>query len=588
MGLIKETFLGILTKINLTLTCSIVIFLYIIYTIFSQAKYNQQYGYVLADVKGYYSYLPQKFIYDDLQFSDTKDRVWFYEAGDENKRYIKYSTGMAIVYAPGFFIADFVAQNSSYERDGYTIPYQVAFICTALIFVFLALLYATKLLKLFYDDKTTALTLLIIFLGTNLLHYSTSFLSYSHLYSFTLILIFFYHSIQWVTAPTIKKTLLVGFVAGLFTLIRVIDVVFLLLPLIYGVSTIAEIKSRFLLFLKNWKLVLLAIAAGGIIWIPQILYMFYVWGEFKLNTYPGEKFFFSNPHIIDALFSFRNGWLIYSPLMILSLIGLLFYSFRKKQIGYILISALYIFVIGSWWCWWYEGFGNRAFINLYPLLILPLAYSVNWLTANWKKAIFSLPIIAFLVFLSLFQTEQFETRSYYSGQMTYAAYKETFLKKSPTAKFYDLLETTHPESAKKGINEYTRFVFDTLKVDQHFKNEVYTTEKQNIYGLGIKIPVDSANVVVLRANFSLENDALTFYVENKYAPCISAISQSMDYQGKDSNGYNVEHYFTYNEGRTCSDDSLNILLLKNADDQPIVSNLEVIYMRKIATTFIAD
>lgn len=574
---------------KLSAAIAIIIFFATLFTITTQAKYSEGDGYIFGDVMGYYGYLPAKFIHNDLQFNGREHQVWFYEAGDGHKRFIKYSTGLAIIFSPGFLIADVWARNSDYQRDGYSGPYQVAFICTALLFVFLALLYSIKFLRLFYNDKTTALTILIVFLGTNLFHYCTSFLTYSHLYSYTLILIFLYLSIKWLKAPSFKLSIIIGLITGLFVLVRVVDLIFVLFPLIYGIQSYTSLKERLQLFWRNWGKLTLVILFAFTVWIPQILYTYYVWGEFKLNTYTDEHFFFGNPQVLKAFFSFRNGWLVYSPLMIIPLIGLIFFTIKKKQYGYIILTVIYIYVLASWWCWWYEGFGNRAYINLYPILLVPLGYAIDWMWSKWYKSLVFVPLIFILVGYSLFQTAQFEFRTYYSGQMTYESYKESFLSLNPTAKFYNSLETKDDESQRNGVDEVIRNTYDTLKIDRSYNDEIFNTDYASGYGLGIKIPVDSANVIIVNATFSEKNEEyLYLYFEEKYFECLSQTSQSMSYQTESNGKHKVEHYFTYFGNDTCEGDSLNLLLFKATDSQPVISDLEFIYIRKTPTHFILD
>jgi hypothetical protein len=86
------------------------------------------------DVFGYYLYLPFSFIYDDIELKNEQ-RVWdiintyhntatFYQSMKlENGVHImKYSMGMAVLYAPFFFIGHIMAVFTNYPADGFSIP----------------------------------------------------------------------------------------------------------------------------------------------------------------------------------------------------------------------------------------------------------------------------------------------------------------------------------------------------------------------------------------------------------------------------------------------------------------------------------
>ena len=141
--------------------------------------------------------------------------------------------------------------------------------------------------------------------------------------------------------------------------------------------------------------------------------------------------------------------------MILSLIGFLFVKRYAKQFTWFtpLAFLIYFYLISAWWCWWYAGFGNRAFINLYPILAIPLCSLIAYIYS--KKRFFRIGlnvfILTFIIF-NVFQSYQFEMRIIHWGGMTKDAYWDAFgrTKNSQLQELYlrkpDLLE------AQKGKN----------------------------------------------------------------------------------------------------------------------------------------
>ena len=121
------------------------------------------------DVCGYYFYLPAFFIYKDpakVAFHEAIDKKYSPQAGDfysaapsENGNWImKYSCGMAIMYAPAFFAAHFLAAPLGFAADGFSPIYQFAISFWSLLWAFVGLWYLRKaLLKLNFTEGSTTM-----------------------------------------------------------------------------------------------------------------------------------------------------------------------------------------------------------------------------------------------------------------------------------------------------------------------------------------------------------------------------------------------------------------------------------------------
>src|SRR6185436_10253555 len=113
---------------------------------------------------------------------------------------------------------------------------------------------------------------------------------------------------------------------------------------------------------------------GILIFLPQLFYWKHQTGSWFFNSYLNEHFYFNNPHVFYGLFSFRKGWLVYTPIMFFALAGLytLFKTMKEFFYPVLILFLLYIYVAFSWWCWWYGGsYGQRALIDIYPFLAVP-------------------------------------------------------------------------------------------------------------------------------------------------------------------------------------------------------------------------
>jgi hypothetical protein len=152
-------------------------------------------------------------------------------------------------------------------------------------------------------------------------------------------------------------------------------------PLLFGISSCPDMSKRCLFAKKNIGKILAVFLFMIAVWIPQSFYWHHITGDWLLYSYKDEGFnFWNRPQVLKVLFSPLNGWLIYNPAMVFAIIGL--YLLRKGNqynswgTGAVFLLSTYLF--GSWWCWWFGGaFGLRSYIDILPLLAIPLCYLIR-------------------------------------------------------------------------------------------------------------------------------------------------------------------------------------------------------------------
>jgi hypothetical protein len=132
---------------------------------------------------------------------------------------------------------------------------------------------------------------------------------------------------------------------------------------------------------------------------------------------------------------------------------------RKQAKEWMLPAILVVlaggYVISSWWCWWYGGnFGNRVFIDLFPLLSPGLAAVIALLVKMWRKTWQRVGLFVaggLFVALNLFQTLQYTRGLIHYDAMTPAAYRAVFGKLHAPENLDSLLEHPDYDRALKGI-----------------------------------------------------------------------------------------------------------------------------------------
>ncbi len=346
------------------------------------------------DVSGYYMYLPALFIYKDLKdfsFKSTvlekykptpnNNQAFLHESGNY---VMKYSMGLAVQYSPYFFIAHLWASNSSkYPADGFSFPYQFMLSFGSLITAFIGLYYLRKSLKEYFDDKPVALVLLLVVLATNYLNYTAIDGAMSHNFLFTLYSLLIYNTIQFYRSATLIRSIGIGFIVGLAALTRPTEIIACLIPLLWGLNVFSKtaIKKRFSFFSTNLFKILTSIIVVAAVGSLQLFYWKYVTDSWIVYSYQDQGFSWLQPHIEKGLFSFRCGWLIYTPIMGFAVLGLIPLFFKKKILFFhsIIFCSLFIYITFAWDIWWYGGtLGQRAMVQSYPVFLFPMACFFIW------------------------------------------------------------------------------------------------------------------------------------------------------------------------------------------------------------------
>ncbi|MEM7102075.1 MAG: hypothetical protein AAF502_03015 [Bacteroidota bacterium] len=379
-----------------------------------------------GDSWGYYAYLPALFIHNDLDNLQTtvdvneiynKNRrtnptndLGIYEANpaDNGNFVIKYTIGVATLQLPFFFIGHTVASLSAFPTDGFSDPYMLMIHLSSIFYVFLGLIFLRKVLVKHFEDNVTALTILVVGLATNLFYFTTYNTGMAHAYLFFLYCMLLYATVKWYETKAVRHAVMVGLACGMITLIRPVEIICLIIPILYGISNIHELQQRLTDYIKNYKGYLLAIGVYILCGISQLIYWKIVTGEFFFYSYTHETLDLTNPKIIKGLFQFNNGWLIYTPVMILSLMGLLF-LWKKKQflLSVVLFIGLHIYIIYSWYNPNYSNsFGSRPMVETYALLAIPFAIFSGMLFKKVLTKFLLLLLISFFLFLNIFQTWQ--------------------------------------------------------------------------------------------------------------------------------------------------------------------------------------
>ncbi|MEZ4771755.1 MAG: hypothetical protein R3D00_01150 [Bacteroidia bacterium] len=389
------------------------------------------------DVFGYYLYLPAAIIYDDLGGLGFKDEIFekYHPAGDfhhavqqpDGKWVMKYPVGMAILYLPFFLIGHIIALSGSWPADGFSWPYQFAISMGMIFYACMGLVLVRKILLRYFEDIVAAIVLGVIVLGTNWLNYAAIDGAMPHNSLFTIYALVLLLTIIWHENPRRWVAFVMGLAIGLATIVRPTELMSILIPLLWGIKNKHTFTEKIHLLLRRYPDVLLL---GGGIFLMGMMQMIY-WkmyaGSFLHYSYGEFGFHWLHPHIKEGFFSFRKGWLLYTPIMVFALLGFvpLFTRHREKFLPVLAYFLINVYVVFAWEVWWYGGsFGARALVQSYAILILPLAAFVTAMLRNRMAAIACVSLMVLFADLNLVMTWQAHAKEggWHSEAMTRAYY----------------------------------------------------------------------------------------------------------------------------------------------------------------------
>lgn len=396
------------------------------------------------DIHCYYAYLPSLFIFNDIKQEKSDYRIgddyylFWPNFTSDGKKVNKMTMGLSVLYAPFFFTAhlyaicsEYLPWQPGYEANGFSEPYKVFLLLSAIFYLIIGLEFLRRILKYFlFSEWVISVTILLVGLGTNLLCYSSLSAPNVHVYNFFLFSVFVFYTLKWYDNSSLKNSLVLGLVFGFISLVRPSNAVVLIFFLLYGISSLPDLKMRILFFLEKVKLLLVIFTASLVAWVPQLIYWKIVTGSFLFYSYSEEGFLFTEPKILEGLFSFRKGWLLYTPMMGFALVGIFMLKDKFKKVKWAILTFLgvNIYIIFSWWCWWYGGsFGQRSMIESYVILAIPLAYVVKFM--DERKVVVRICfylLFSFFILLNMFQTLQFELHSLHWDGMTKELYFKQF------------------------------------------------------------------------------------------------------------------------------------------------------------------
>lgn len=362
---------------------------------------------VVGDATGYYAWLRSIALDGDLDFKNDyallyppdpvpKEFERFTPAGVVRN---KYPTGLAIFEIPGFVAGHLAALTLRSAPDGASAPYQLA--VTVWLQVLIVFGFAMLWLALTRLGSDLAVSSILVASGltaTNLVNYAAKEAAMAHGAGAALLCLAFYSTVRARETERQTRWLTVaGACMGLAFISRPTNAAFapFFLPVLFPL-----IRNS----LRN--LASLTIPALGLLAIHVALTSA-LNGHLAFSGYEDESFTGGLAGMAGTLLSARHGLFVYSPwyLLMIAFCAAATRMPRSRAFawGSLASFALLWIANGTWWNWWFgSGFGNRAFIESIPILIVPVALWLTELRISRRKLIALASGMAVLTVVNLY------------------------------------------------------------------------------------------------------------------------------------------------------------------------------------------
>lgn len=303
-----------------------------------------------------------------------------------------HNLGVSIFWLPfyGFIhalvrlAAGGMGANGAGIADGLTVPYVIALRLADWTYGLLALALTRAALRLRFGRRPALLGTVAVALGSPFVYHWLRLSPSSHMLSAFLSALFLYGFL--LRTPSRTRWLGLGIVGGWALAVANTNIGLLAFPLVHFGT---QVPSR------RWLSEVVIFGAAYLLaFAPQLLAWWLFTGNPFTPTYGGQLSW-TEPRLLETLFSGYHGLLLVAPLLLLALAGLFMFGQREPTLalasGLAILVVVYLSSINL--AWWGGGsFGNRYALGSTPFFALGLATLFNQVERRWQR-----PLVAIVV-----------------------------------------------------------------------------------------------------------------------------------------------------------------------------------------------
>lgn len=290
--------------------------------------------------------------------------------------------GPALLWAPFYLAGHLAARITGAPQDGYSQPYITAVALGSAVYGWLAILLAASIAERWFGRGPGAA--LAVLAGSPLLFYMYVAPPYSHACATFAVTACIWTWLRVRDMWSWDGVVCLGLTVGLMATMRDQAGLFAIGP--------ALDFGRWAFTRRDWRrtpgLIVAGTAATILAYSPQLFASRAINGYFGPDESVANKMSWSSPHALSVLVDLEHGWLWWTPLALLALVGLVAVAaghIRPKPgdgpadgrwvaVCMVAIVVLQIYINGAVESWTVAGsFGQRRFVELTPILILGLA-----------------------------------------------------------------------------------------------------------------------------------------------------------------------------------------------------------------------
>jgi hypothetical protein len=358
----------------------------------------------------YYAYLRSMAFDRDVNFTNDytllglQDHPQLFELTRTKHAQSAASIGPAILWAPfaaaGHAVARALhARHPDVDVNGISYPYRQAVCVAGLFYGLTGCWFCFRITRRFFAATIAGAAVTLVVAGSFLLWYFVKEPTMTHAPSMMAVAGFTWGWLWWrerafdpsaERAARFKAWAVLGIVAGLMTLVRWQNALFVVLPLcdvaIALVRTVRASDTPRALDVLLGGLVFTA--AATIAFLPQMIAWHSIYGSWLAVSPLGPQIRWTNPQLVDILWSSRNGLLSWSPILYVAAVGLVIFAAAQPSIGVpslIAVVAMTYFnaAIQDWWG--SDGFGGRRFDGTIPMFCLGAASFIVYAAALARR-----------------------------------------------------------------------------------------------------------------------------------------------------------------------------------------------------------
>lgn len=311
-----------------------------------------------------------------------------------------FSIGPALDWMPFLLVTHaavrmFDSFGGKIAADGFSWPYAYTMALVTALAGFLGLLFSFSVARKYFPERWAFLATLGIWLASSLPVYMYFNPSWSHAHSAFAVALFIWYWERTRESRTIKQWILLGLAGALMVNMYYLNAILLLAPLL-------EPSWRFKPALNEtrtgndgrwWNLLATDALFAGVVLIgllPTFAMRWVIYGSPFVSGYiPLQSWNWTSPVFAKVLFSSDHGLFVWTPILVLATLGLIFLLRRDRQAGIVLLACVLIFyVIVACYPDWdgISSFGNRFFVSLTPVFVSGLAALFAAFERVWRSS----------------------------------------------------------------------------------------------------------------------------------------------------------------------------------------------------------